>query len=211
MEWYFVTEKVHDQMVTKTKQLLKDALIELIEEKGFEGITIKDLTTKACLNRGTFYLHYRDKYDLMEKIQEEILQGLMQIVLQLNPFDAGKYLSKNTPYPTAVQIFTYLKIHSRILKVLLGPKGDPAFPKKMKDIIKTNLFENTLINLITFPKDVSIVLEYFPAIGTSVHFGIIEKWLENDMPHSPEEMAMMYFKIVKLIQVQINKINKTES
>jgi AcrR family transcriptional regulator len=208
MELVRMTEKAHDKMAARTKQLIKETLIELIEEKSFEGITVKDLTVKAGLNRGTFYLHYRDKYDLMVKIQEELLQGFLQIVLQIDPFDVGKYLSKNIPYPVIVQLFTYLKSHSRIIKVLLGPKGDPAFPKKMKEIIKTNFFENTIKNLITFPEEVAIVKEYLPAIGTSVHFGIIEKWLDNDMPHSPEEMAMMYFNIVKFIKVQINKINK---
>lgn len=193
-------EKVHDQMITRTRLLLKEALIELIEEKGFEGITIRDLTSKANLNRGTFYLHYRDKYDLMEKIQEEILQGFLNKIVQLNPTEALKYLVINTPYPAMVQVFEYLKSHGRILKVLLGPKGDPSFPKKMKDLIKTNFFEKIILNHINFPENANIIQEYLPAIGTSVNFGIIEKWLENDMPHTPEEMAMIYFKFITIIQ-----------
>ena len=201
-----MTETVHDQMVSRTKQLLEDALIELIEEKGFDGITIRDLAAKAGLNRGTFYLHYRDKYDLMEKVQEEILHGFLQKLRQLNPFEAMEYFAKNKPYPVMVQIFQYLKNHGRILKVLLGPKGDPAFPKKMKTLIRDNFSKKLLDNLVNISEDVSIAKEYLPAIGTSVNFGVIEQWLENGMPHPPEEMAMVYFKIINLIR-SINQNN----
>ena len=198
-------EKVHDQMVTRTRALLEDALLELIEEKGFDGITIKDLTEKAGLNRGTFYLHYRDKYDLMEKVQEDILHGFLNILLQLSPFTALEYFSMNRPYPAMVQIFQYLKDHGRILKVLLGPKGDPAFPQKMKMIISNNFSKKLIDNLVNIPEDVSIAKEYMPAIGTAVNFGVIEQWLENGMLHSPEEMAMVYFRIIKLL----NSISQT--
>lgn len=195
-----LTENVHDQMVSRTRKLINDALIELIEEKGFDGITIRDLTAKAGINRGTFYLHYRDKYDLMEKVQEDILQGFLEIILKLNPYEALKYFSHNTPYPIMVQIFVYLKRNGRILKVLLGPKGDPAFPKKMKDLIRNNIFEKLVKNQGSNLQNGSIAHEYLPAIGTSVNFGVIEQWLENGMVHSPEEMAMIYFKIINLIR-----------
>ncbi|MDQ0200106.1 AcrR family transcriptional regulator [Neobacillus ginsengisoli] len=172
----------------------------MIEEKGFEGITIRDLTAKAGINRGTFYLHYRDKYDLMEKLQSDILQGFLEIILQLNPIEAIKYFSQNAPYPIMVQIFDYLKGYGRILKVLLSSKGDPAFPKKMKDLIRNNIYEKLVKNKESTLKNVSIAQEYLPAIGTSANFGVIEQWLENGMIHSPEEMAMIYFKIINFIR-----------
>ncbi|GAJ16341.1 unnamed protein product, partial [marine sediment metagenome] len=64
-----------DLRVIRTKNSIRNALVELIEEKGFETITVKDITTKAKINRGTFYAHYQDKFDLMTKCQEEIMQG----------------------------------------------------------------------------------------------------------------------------------------
>ena len=56
-----------DLRVIRTKESIQDALVELIEEKGFEAITVKDITTRAKINRGTFYSHYQDKYDLIAK------------------------------------------------------------------------------------------------------------------------------------------------
>ena len=61
-------DKKEDLRVIKTKQLIKDCFLELIEEKGYSKVTITDITKKAMINRNTFYLHYIDKEDLIDKI-----------------------------------------------------------------------------------------------------------------------------------------------
>ena len=63
--------KLEDRRVRRTKQLIKQSLIELMHEKPFKDITVKDITERADLNRGTFYLHYVDIYDLLSKIEDE--------------------------------------------------------------------------------------------------------------------------------------------
>ncbi|MED3564371.1 TetR/AcrR family transcriptional regulator, partial [Bacillus xiapuensis] len=60
-----MAKSLREMKVEKTKELLRNTLIDLIEEKGFDAISVRDITLKAGLNRGTFYLHYRDKYDLL--------------------------------------------------------------------------------------------------------------------------------------------------
>lgn len=186
-----VTEKFHDQMVANTRQLLKETLIDLIEEKGFNNITIRDLTLKAKLNRGTFYLHYRDKYDLVENIQNELLKGLQHHMLTVNLEDMIKANLQNTPYPPMVQIFHYIKENGRIFKGLLSSQGDPAFTKKMKSFLKNGIFEKVIKT-----QNNSLIPEAcFSAYATSAYLGVIEEWLESDMLYSPEEMAIIYSKI----------------
>ena len=68
--------KLEDRRVRRTKQLIKQSLIELMHEKPFKDITVKDITERADLNRGTFYLHYVDIYDLLSKIEDETLQAI---------------------------------------------------------------------------------------------------------------------------------------
>ena len=68
-----------DLRVVRTKTAIRNAFVELIEEKGFDAITVKDITTKANINRGTFYAHYQDKFDLMTKCQEDIMYEFSSI------------------------------------------------------------------------------------------------------------------------------------
>lgn len=61
-----------DRRVRKTKKLLENALAELLSEKPLKSITVREIAERADINRGTFYLHYKDVYDMAEKIQNEI-------------------------------------------------------------------------------------------------------------------------------------------
>lgn len=63
---------MEDLRVIKTKRLIKGAFIELVEEKGFDNVSVKDICNKALINRNTFYLHYYDKVDLLNKIASEV-------------------------------------------------------------------------------------------------------------------------------------------
>ena len=66
-------ESKQDRRVKKTKKILKQALARLLLEKDLKDITVKELTTIADVNRGTFYLHYKDVYDLYEQLENETL------------------------------------------------------------------------------------------------------------------------------------------
>src|ERR1700719_372571 len=57
-----------DPRIRRTRQLLQDALRKLLEQKGFDDITVQDITEAATLNRATFYAHYPDKFALLEEL-----------------------------------------------------------------------------------------------------------------------------------------------
>ena len=58
-------DQKQDRRVRRTQKLLKDSLVTLMQEKEFKNISVKDITDRADLNRGTFYLHYTDTYHLL--------------------------------------------------------------------------------------------------------------------------------------------------
>lgn len=62
-----------DPRVVHTRKLIMDSFIELSSKKEFKDITIKDITTEAMINRATFYYHFQDIYDLLEKVLSEVL------------------------------------------------------------------------------------------------------------------------------------------
>jgi len=202
-----VTQSIREIKVAKTKELIKETLIELIEEKGFEAISVRDITLKAGLNRGTFYLHYKDKYDLMEKSQNEILEGLQDRLKFVRPKELNEFYSNDMVYPPILNVFHYLKENQRFIKVQISTKGDPAFPKKMKEYIKGTIYEK-LVDIIENEYMVEIPHEYATAFISSAFFGLMEQWLEKEEPISPEEMAIMHMKLLKFMKQFVTRIVK---
>lgn len=186
-----MAEKIHDQMVERTRRLIQDTMLLLIEDKGFSHVTVRNLTQKARINRGTFYLHYLDKYDLIEQMEDELLNGLRQSMHTIKYPDMLQCYEENAPCFPLVEVFRYLKQNGRLLKGLLGPKGDPAFSQKMRLFLKDGIFADFIDSL----EDETISKSYFSAFATSAYLGIIEDWLNHGMQQSPEEMAVIYAKI----------------
>lgn len=75
-----------DLRIRRTKKAIRSAFFELIKEKGFEHISVKDITDKAMISRNTFYLHYADKYELFNKICDNLMRTLF--------FSVGKQLRR---------------------------------------------------------------------------------------------------------------------
>ncbi|HEK4612131.1 TPA: TetR/AcrR family transcriptional regulator C-terminal domain-containing protein [Clostridioides difficile] len=179
-----------DRRTIRTKKMIRSALAELIDEKGFNNISVTDLTQRADINRGTFYLHYVDKYDLLERIENEIIQEIEEETKHLDSSNMMEIDTSSEPLPFMVKLFEYFRKNSVIIKSILGPKGDPTFERKIKKFIETNLFEKQ--KLINFNIDEAIISEeYFIQYIFSADLGVIQYWLEKNMKESPEEMALI--------------------
>ena len=72
-------EKPVDRRVRKTKRQLRLALMQLMSEKNVKDISVRELAAIADINRGTFYIHYKDVYDLLSQLEEEMAQGLIKV------------------------------------------------------------------------------------------------------------------------------------
>lgn len=180
-----------DLRVIRTKNSIRNALVELIEEKGFETITVKHITTKAKINRGTFYAHYQDKFDLMTKCQEEIMQGMSDIAKQNIPdviAELGTDSPLNKPFTVFVSIFEYLNVNSEFMKAALGPKGDLSFQTKIKDFMLKTLFENDQ-NALIKEENLLVPGHFLISYIASAHIGVIQQWLDSERKESPQEMA----------------------
>lgn len=201
-----------DRRAVRTRRMIRNALSELIEEKGYNNISVTDLTARADINRGTFYLHYTDKYDLLEQVENEVIQELDEKVNStgcldvLSPEFINNLDSADITMPFMINIFEYLKENSKFVKAILGPKGDPRFHIKLKNLIKSNLFERNPGN--TFKKEAMLIpQEYFISYVLSAHLGVIQQWLNSGMDKSPEEMTLVLSKMFLLGPLKVAGIN----
>ena len=80
-----MTQNSNDLRARRTRKLMRDALLELIEERGFDATTVEELTERAMVSRSAFYRYYQDKYDLAEQIFEEAMSTLLNAVGEMGP------------------------------------------------------------------------------------------------------------------------------
>ena len=81
-------EKVVDRRVRKTKRQLRLALMKLMAEKSVKDISVRELAAIADINRGTFYIHYKDVYDLLSSLEDELADGLTGVCRRHNAKDS---------------------------------------------------------------------------------------------------------------------------
>jgi AcrR family transcriptional regulator len=171
-------------VLTKTLEAIRDALIQLMEEKGFEAITIKDITAKARINRSTFYAHYQDKYHCLSSHESEFMEGIMDIARR----HAAIRKTVGDSLPIAIDIFQYFYRNRDFLKVLLSPKGDPVFQSRLKQAMWDQLYERTAASR-TRPNRTPISPEHVASYISGAHLSVIQYWLNNGCRESPEDMA----------------------
>ena len=77
--------EVEDKRIRRTKKLLRQALTRLMQQKDFQSITVTDVVREADINRGTFYAHYRDVYDLRDKIETGMIEDFRGMIAAIRP------------------------------------------------------------------------------------------------------------------------------
>lgn len=183
-----------DRRIGKTRTAIKGAFTDLINEMGFDAITVRHLTEKANINRSTFYLHYKDKYDLLEKSEQEIMERLEELsknVKNLTTKELHLLYTGNKPFPFIIKLAEYFQENAAFLKAILGPKGDSSFQIKIKLFIEKNMVDK-ILSMID-EEQIRIPLDVFTAYIVSAHFGVILHWINTGTKQSPEEIATMIF------------------
>ncbi len=184
-----------DRRQARTKQLLHQALMSLIEEKGMDGVTVTDIANRADVNRGTFYLHYRDVPDMLEQIKEEVFGDIKNFILQMDPSEVSQYAYKDEPYPKLVAIFEGVARHADFLKVMLGPTGDLSYALKLRKFIASHIF-NKLTYLQPQEDKMLIPRDYLITYMSSANFGVLMHWLESGMNQTPRQMGLIMTQII---------------
>ena len=175
----------NDRRVRKTRSLLRQALVRLMNEKSIQEITVTQLCEACDINRGTFYLHYTDVYDLLSRIEEEMLTDFENVLGKLVP---EEIVGQQSPSPAMCRLFEFLADNADMCKVLLCNNGDIAFVEKVKGIVEARIMNkwSTQFECAGYADK-----EYVFAFIVSGCMGMLQYWLENDMPLSPLEMAGM--------------------
>lgn len=173
--------------------------MQLLHKKHFRKVSVQDITTTASVNRGTFYSHYQDKYDLLNQIEENLLRGLELHLKRLKPDFLLMEAEKGLLSPLAVELFQYIQLNAEQFQVLLGENNDSGFHKQLKHFLFKHFGEKIRENKGVFGY-LEIPDDYLSAFSTSAFLGLVEQWLDNDLTESSAEMANMYVQIILFIK-----------
>ena len=167
----------------RTEALILNGLTTLLQQKSIKEITVRELADLVDINRSTFYLHYTDIYDLLEKTEQRLLQQLLDAVNQ-------NWTLPETPknfFAFLEQAFTILSENAQLCSALIGPNGDIAFLRNIEKMIR----EKGVQTLRSFaPRELRDQdLQYAISFALAGCMGLIEHWLKNGCPETPTHMA----------------------
>ena len=173
-----------DHRTRVTRLLIRQAFTDLLRVKPIQSISIKELCAAAGINRGTFYTHYRDIYDLLEQLEAELEENFQKALQPLLDAQDGDL----TPMKVTTSVFRCLKENADICTVTLGPYGDKAFAARLLHLGREKCMETYQR---FFAKATAKQIEFYYAFVSTGCIGLLEKWLEEGMASSAEEIAGM--------------------
>ena len=174
--------EAQDKRIKRTQKLIAKALIALTLEKGYEAVTIRDITERADVGYATFFRHYTSKDALLRDVSEVVLAELKGLFPHYSDADIATF---GTP------LFLYVQEHASIIRVLLSSRGpaslvQPIIEKTTQDMLDEN---QPLAGSIVPPEIAASHL-----ITSCV--ALIEWWLAHDMPYSPEHMGAIFHALI---------------
>lgn len=173
---------INDHRVQVTQMLLRKAFLELLSRKPIQSISVRELCEEAGINRGTFYAHYKDLYDLREKIEGEMLEDFQRA---LDPMLADP---ANTITPTEItaEIFRCLRSNSDICAATLGKYGDRDFLAHLihmgRDFCMKGYTEY-------FKKTPLRDIELFYSFVSAGCIALLQKWIDEGMVEPSDHIA----------------------
>ncbi|ANC77378.1 hypothetical protein ABE65_011425 [Fictibacillus phosphorivorans] len=178
--------KKSDLRIIRTKKLVREAFLELINQKGFTAITVQDIADAATIGRGTFYLHYKDKYDLLDQLTEQTLTRLSDLIQPSTHFRDNK-LNLEELRKMLIRVFDAIRVEQTFFKTMLSSHDTPNFNQELTKFF-FNKFSAEYENLnLSEKKELprGILISYL----SSAILGVIVWWLQNGMMYASEYMA----------------------
>ncbi len=181
-----------DRRILRSQEAIKRAFIGLMSEKKFDHITIQDIADRENVNRRTVYLHYMDKFDLLDNLIEEHIKELREMC---------ESASETDDLDESVSWFEYFESNYSFFSAMIASKGAPFFRSRFLEFVIEDIKGGWNITEGKFRGlSEDVILQFF---GTA-YVGAVEWWFKNEMPYPPhvmeEQVGLLLDSIEKLPQ-----------
>ena len=122
-----------DKRAQRTKMALRNALLSLMMERGYESLTVQQILDRAAVGRATFYLHYRSKEDLLRGSLDELRAGLLGEVTA----------NEKRPLGFSLGFFQHVDGHRKLYRAIVGRESgmivDKEIRRLLSDLVRSEL------------------------------------------------------------------------
>ncbi len=167
-----------DRRVKYTKQVLKQSLLELMAAKPVGKITVTDICESADVNRGTFYSHYQDAYDLLGQIEDELMAEIMASL---------EVIKQGTMQVMIEDILLSIERNKTLCSVLFTEYGDKAFLTHIIDLAKEKSIAEWKRRMPVASNDDLMRIYTFISNGC---VALIQQWLQGEVPDTPQTLSL---------------------
>ncbi len=169
--------------VRMTKQMIKDAYLELVKKHPNKRLSVTDICKVADVNRSTFYMHYEDVNQLLSEIESDILDRIP------NPVDMPDLSSYNDRFLGLLEdCFNYIRENKKLFSILSTKLDNGSFNKRLIDTVLKNYRQQNLLSGTPFDKYI-----YIYCINGVM--GLLREWLDEDFPINARQMAEIAYKM----------------
>lgn len=180
----------NDSRVRRTKKFIRQGLVELSKIKRINKITVKELTDHVEINRGTFYLHYKDVYDLIESLENELYD---EFNTKLSSYTGEQILK--TPVEICEDFCAHFYEHMDVYSMLLGENGDAQFAHKIGNRLNEKVYE---IFITIFPNMDKTKYDFVYNYSKFGLVGLTYCWFSEHPEWTPREVADMWLHLTTL-------------
>lgn len=188
-----------DLRIERTKKFIKEAFYNLVSERGFEAVTISDIADKAMINRATFYLHYQDKYDLLNKLETEVLEGIKANLSEVTKETTPANVTDVTLVPHILDSLTYVQDNYKFFNMIVNDNVDPSFLYRVGENLIQLLYEVILPEL----RNNNLLKKYGKHVIIAIFSSVVTQWIKEGMTDSKDDIAKLTTRMASIIMISM--------
>ncbi len=178
-------QEKQDRRSRRTRQLITEAMAELLQEKRYEDITVRNILDRADIGSSTFYAHYFDKEDVQASLIKQLFEQLLRQDL---------HRSGEREVVPSLELFRHIQQNSQQLQALIRSRSGEMLWEVVESTM-SQMIEQSLTSTISAKRSCSVPLPVVAYYLATAFLTLLKWWLIADMPYSPEQMDDFFWQL----------------
>lgn len=189
-------EKKKDLRVMRSQKMIMEAFFSLVEEKGFDQITVSDIAERAMVNRATFYAHFKDKQDLYNRVFDYAIEAFTSALDPETVIIKNNLLKVKQIEILLTQIYTNIQKNKGFFLTIMDGSSNELLRKRLADILYKQ-YEHVFTRLKITENDLEVPMDFIIEYMTSIFVGTLHWWITtDDTTMSANQLANLVIKLV---------------